>query len=140
MKLEGNYRMVCNGVLPISVACLHFHIFSNSSGALKAHHRKARELWQLVDGIPACRAAMSYERFTQIKSCLRFDDTRRRNRDDKLAPVSSVVEHMNRVLHEIYIPSSFLVVDEMLVEYHGRVAFKQYIPTKPGKFGIKIYW
>ena len=28
----------------------------------------------------------------------------------------------------------------MHVEFHGRVSFKQYIPSKPGKFGLKMYW
>ena len=28
----------------------------------------------------------------------------------------------------------------MLVEFLGRVQFRQYMPAKPGKFGIKIYW
>jgi hypothetical protein len=28
----------------------------------------------------------------------------------------------------------------MLIEFHGRVSFLQYIPSKPGKFGLKLYW
>ena len=36
--------------------------------------------------------------------------------------------------------SENLTIDEQLLEYHGRVDFRQYIGTKPGKFGIKIYW
>ena len=39
-----------------------------------------------------------------------------------------------------YIPGPSLCVDEQLVEFHGRVSFRQYIPSKPGKFGIKIFW
>ena len=26
------------------------------------------------------------------------------------------------------------------MEFHGRVRFRQYIASKPGKFGIKIFW
>ena len=37
-------------------------------------------------------------------------------------------------------PSSYLTVDEQLVEFHGRVKFRQYIGSKPGKFGMKIFW
>ena len=29
---------------------------------------------------------------------------------------------------------------EQLLKYHGRVDLRQYTGTKPGKFGIKIYW
>ena len=33
-----------------------------------------------------------------------------------------------------------LTIDEMLVEFHDRVGFRQYSPSKPGKFGLKLYW
>ena len=47
---------------------------------------------------------------------------------------------MKEALWQLYTPGPYLTVDEMLVEFHGRVSFRQYIPTKPGKFGIKIFW
>ena len=31
-------------------------------------------------------------------------------------------------------------VDQQLLEFHGRVSFRQYISTKLGKFGMKIFW
>ena len=40
----------------------------------------------------------------------------------------------------MYRPGPFICVDEMLLEFHGHVRFRQYIPSKPGKFGIKVYW
>ena len=83
---------------------------------------------------------MSQQRFEQLKCALRFDDPTRRNADDKLAPVRFPVERFNEIMKEIYKPDAFLTIDEMLVEFHGKVSFRQYIPTKPGKFGIKIFW
>ena len=38
-----------------------------------------------------------------------------------------------------YKPSTNLTVDEQLVPFRGRVNFKQYIPMKPAKYGIKIF-
>ena len=38
-----------------------------------------------------------------------------------------------------YIPSEFMTVDKQLVNFRGRVPFKCYIPTKPGKYSIKIW-
>jgi hypothetical protein len=110
------------------------------SGAMKSHHRSLRDLYSERDGIPLFRATMSEERFIAIKSCLRFDDKLRRNPNDKLAPVRETVELFNAALAYVYEPNALLTIDEMLVEYHGRVGFKQYIPSKPGKFGIKIFW
>ena len=32
-----------------------------------------------------------------------------------------------------------MTVDEQLVCFRGRCPFRQYIPSKPGKYGIKIW-
>lgn len=110
------------------------------AGALKAHHRPVKELWNVCDGHPLFRSVMSRHRFDQLKMALRFDDPRRRDPNDRLAPIRFVVEKFNEIIQDIYKPGPHLTIDEMLVEFHGRVQFRQYIPTKPGKFGIKIYW
>jgi hypothetical protein len=111
-----------------------------ASGVFKAAHRDLSEMWSLRDGYPIFRATMSEKRFKQLKSLLRFDDPLRRNQDDPLAPVRELVNEVNSSLESNYSPGCFVTVDEQLVEYHGRVRFKQYIPSKPGKFGVKIFW
>ena len=108
--------------------------------AFKAQHRDERELFGLANGIPLWRAAMSQKRFAQIKCALRFDNPFRRDKNDQLAPVRYIFELFNSALLNAYKPGPFLTVDEMLIEFHGRVGFKQYTPTKPGKFGIKAYF
>ena len=45
---------------------------------------------------------------------------------------------------EATLPDAFVLdenvtVDEQLLTYRGRVSFKQYIPSKPGKYGIKMW-
>lgn len=39
-----------------------------------------------------------------------------------------------------YKPSANLTVDEQLDGFRGRCSFKQYIPSKPDPYGIKILW
>lgn len=109
-------------------------------GVFKSHHRNANEMWSERDGITLCRATMSFKRFAQLKMAFRFDDSRRRDRRDKLAAVRHIVAAFNLAIRNNYTPGPFLCVDEMLIEFHGRVSFRQYIPTKPGKFGIKVFW
>jgi len=109
-------------------------------GAYKASHRSAEELWNEEDGIPYFKAAMSYKRFRQLKSAVRFDDALRRDRVDKLSPIRSVIELFNNSLREIYTPGPYITVDEQLIEYHGRVGFRRHIPSKPGKYGMLLYW
>ena len=43
-------------------------------------------------------------------------------------------------LRRNYIPWTDMTVDEQLAPYRGRCPFRQYIPSKPAKYGIKIWW
>lgn len=97
-------------------------------------------MWHPIRGHCIFRATMSYMRFSQIRKCMRFDDKLRRDRNDSLAAIRQPISMLNASLARNYIPGPFLCVDEQLVEFHGRVSFRQYIPSKPGKFGIKIFW
>jgi hypothetical protein len=79
------------------------------------------------------------KRFEQLKACLR-DDPARRDRDNKGAPLGTMISKFNETMLQIYTLSEHLTIDEMLVEFHGRASFRQYLPSKPGKFGLKLYW
>ena len=39
-----------------------------------------------------------------------------------------------------YTPHEALTVDEQLFPYRGRTRFTQYIPSKPAKYGLKVWW
>ena len=39
-----------------------------------------------------------------------------------------------------FIPSECVTIDEQLIPFRGRCKFKQYMPSKPAKYGIKIFW
>ena len=34
---------------------------------------------------------------------------------------------------------SFRTIDEMLLKFSGRFSFRQYMPSKPGRYGIKFW-
>jgi len=46
---------------------------------------------------------------------------------------------LNNTFCELYNLTEHLAVDEVIVLYKGRVVFRQYIPKKYKRFGIKIY-
>lgn len=110
------------------------------AGAYKAQYRSTEELWSEREGHPVFRATMSRHRFCELKSNLRFDDPLRRDRDDPMAPVREITTTFISSLKEYVFAPEYLCIDEQLLEFHGRVKFRQYIPSKPGKFGIKIFW
>ncbi|XP_033741890.1 piggyBac transposable element-derived protein 4-like [Pecten maximus] len=58
---------------------------------------------------------------------------------DKLAHVRPVIENVRQKLKTQYRPHKETSVDEAMVAYTGRLGFKQYIPLKPTKRGIKIW-
>ena len=86
---------------------------------------------------------MSRNRFTDILRYLRFDNraTREERRaTDKLAAFRDFWTLFQAQLRKFYIPGTDLCVDEQLVAFRGRCPFRQYIPSKPAKYGIKIWW
>ncbi|KAF2895064.1 hypothetical protein ILUMI_11109 [Ignelater luminosus] len=94
------------------------------------------------DGRPIFNKTISRSRLTTISQCLRFDnaEARRRNRDpDKLSPIGAFFELWLPTLQDSYIPYKNLTVDEQLLTFRGRCLFKQFIPSNPEKYGIKIW-
>ena len=43
-------------------------------------------------------------------------------------------------IYRYYVPGAFLTVDEQLIPFRGRCSFIQYIPSKPAKYGLKVFW
>ena len=112
-------------------------------GVTKSSKKSTASIWS-ADGTgkPICIAAMSQKRFLFLLYCLRFDNstTRDLRRDiDKLAPICSVYETFVTACEDNYTPGFGCTVDESLLGFRGRCAFKQYIPNKPSKYGIKVY-
>ena len=58
---------------------------------------------------------------------------------DKLAPIRDVFEAINNSFSKFYIPGTSVTVDEHLARYRGKCPFKQYIPSKPDRYGIKMF-
>ena len=112
-------------------------------GVRKQNMVSADEIWDLVDGVNVARACMSKERFKILMSCLRFDDKSTRSarrRRDALAPFRDMWDQFSTNLRMYYIPGPFLTVDEQLVPFRGRCNFLQYLPSKPDRYGMKIFW
>lgn len=114
-----------------------------AAGLHKAKHLTCEMLWNPKHGPTIFRATMGLTRFKALLSFLRFDDkeTRSHRREkDKLAPIRDVFDELNLCLLRYYVPSEYLTVDEQLVPFRGRCSFKQYMPSKPDKYGLKIWW
>ena len=87
---------------------------------------------------------MARDRFFHILRFLHFEnnDTPPNHDDpdyDRLWKIRKIFDILNNKFCELYNPTEQLAVDEVIVLYKGRVVFRQYIPKKHKRFGIKIY-
>ena len=101
------------------------------------------DLWSPLEGRPIFRAVMSEKRFVFFLRCLRLDNYRTREErqiNDRLAAVSDIWNQFLANLRRHHVPGSALTVDEQLVSYRGRIPGRTYLPSKPGKYGLKIFW
>lgn len=106
---------------------------------MKGKNMDAREFWSRKYGQSAVYDSISLDKFEQISACLRFDCRSSRNQSDKLAPIRDVFEKFIKNCQRFYCPSEQVTVDEQLVTFRGRCSFKMFIPSKPGRYGLKIW-
>lgn len=113
-----------------------------AAGVHKSNKEHISEMWKF-ESLPLIRAAMSRDRFKMFSRFIRFDNqnTRaERSKSDKAAPIRDIWIMLNSNLEKNYKPSECITVDEQLFPYRGHTKFTQYIPSKPAKYGIKIFW
>ena len=85
---------------------------------------------------------MSRGRCQQILRFLQFDNaqSRRHHRSpDKQQPIKKMFETWDSYLRDSYTCRRNMTVHEQLVCFRERCSFKQYIPSKPSKRGIKLW-
>jgi hypothetical protein len=86
---------------------------------------------------------MKGNRIFHILRFLHFSDNR--NKPDKgdesyyrLWKLGTIFDKLSDSYAKYYSPTEHLEVDEIIVIFRGRIIFKQYIPKKHKRFGIKI--
>ena len=58
------------------------------------------------------------------------------NKVNKIRPLITLLTCR---FQEVYTPSSHISIDEELVAWKGRLSFRQFIPSKRARFGIKVF-
>ena len=112
------------------------------AGVQKGGNLNVSELWANNFGMPIFRLTMSEKRFKFLMAAMRFDskETREdRQYFDNFAPIRDIWDHFIRNSTKLYNPSQNLTIDEQLLTFRGNCPFRVYIPSKPGKYGLKIF-
>ncbi len=107
---------------------------------------KVTDYWSKMDQFytPFFGNCLKRRRFLHILRFLHFADLtteidKNDENYDRLWKIREVFEMLRQSFEKYYYPSEHLSVDEVIVLFKGRVIFKQYIPKKHKRFGIKIY-
>lgn len=112
------------------------------AGVFKSCNESTESLWNAETGRAIFRSTMSLQRFFHISRILRFDDreTRSYRREkDKFAAIRDLWDIWVEILPKLFNPSAYVTVDEQLVSFRGNCPFRQYMPKKPAKYGIKFW-
>ncbi|KAJ8001201.1 hypothetical protein DPEC_G00190420 [Dallia pectoralis] len=112
------------------------------AGVYRSRGEAAASLCDAESGRPIFRTTMPLKVFYAYSSLLRFDDreTRPARRVvDKLAAVRELWDEWSVRLPSLYNPRPDVTVDEQLVPFRGRCPFRQYMPSKPARYGIKAW-
>jgi hypothetical protein len=83
---------------------------------------------------PIFTRLMKRDRFFFIMKISHFCDN-----GDKLYKLRYVVDYLRNKFREIFSPFEKLCIDESLVLFKGRLSFRQYIPSKRHRFGVKLF-
>ena len=113
------------------------------AGNDRDNFKELDNLWQSKDSKPFYRIVMPLVSFKFLPRCLRFDNwhTRKERKvHNKFAAVAKIWDIFLINLRPAYIPDDCITVDEQLVGYRGRIPGRTCIPSKPRKYGLKIFW
>lgn len=100
-----------------------------------------KEYWttSFLLSTPAFGNIISQDRFLLLLRLLHFNDNLNQIKGDRLHKVRPIIESLKKKFKTIFKPNQKLYIDESIVEWKGRLSFKQYIPSKRHRFGIKMF-
>ena len=112
------------------------------AGSMNSNMESIKWMWNENYGRKIFPSTMTKRMFSRITQNMRFDNFRSRrinNCNDKLQPIRWIFERVIKNSQKLMKPGESVTVDEQLIPFRGRCSFKQYIPSKPAKYGIKVW-
>ena len=107
-----------------------------------AHVKKYRikDYWSSdrLIATPIFNDLMPRDRFLLLLRYLHFNDNSLRS-EDRLFKIKPVVKHLREKFGSTLVPYRNLCVDESMMLWKGRLQFKQYIPSKLHRYGVKSF-
>ena len=101
--------------------------------------------WSTDDffGNKGIKRTMTKNRFEELSYLHFSDSTKEPARGDvnydRLFKVRTVIDYVRGKCENNLNPSKNISVDEGMIAFRGRLSFRQYMPAKPTKYGIKVW-
>ena len=70
---------------------------------------------------------------------IHFRDNAAAETGDRLAKILPLINILESNFKNLFCPEKDIVIDETLVPWMGRLIFRQYIPNKAHRYGIKMF-
>lgn len=98
-----------------------------------------RDYWSTdtMTETPFFRSIFSVNRFCLIMQALHFSSIT--NVNDHLRAIRPIMEALQEKFSAFFAPFEDLCIDESLMPWRGRLSFRQYIPSKRHRFGVKMF-
>ena len=103
---------------------------------------EVKDYWcteSLFDGNYVRSMIPSRMRFEALLCFLKVVDHEQEDPNDRLRKVRYLYDHMRDTCQTVFVPGQRLSVDERMIKHKGRAIFKQYLPKKPVKWGLKVF-
>lgn len=104
---------------------------------------KLKDYWSkdALLSTPIFGQIFSRDRYFAILHNLHFVDNNSDDnvKEDKLWKIRMILTHIQKTYQDTLYPFENLCIDESLMLFKGRLSFKQYIPSKRHRFGVKFY-
>ncbi|XP_069689776.1 piggyBac transposable element-derived protein 3-like [Periplaneta americana] len=83
--------------------------------------------------------SMRRNRFLQIQRFLHFADNTAPNSEDKVWKIRPLMDRLKKKCLTNFVPTESLSYDESMIRYYGHHGCKQFIRSKPIRFGYKVW-
>lgn len=103
---------------------------------------RLKDYWSTNDqfSFPFPKSVMSRNRFELLLRFWHFSDNELPEAStDRLHKLKPLIDKLVSRFREHYTPSARICIDESLIPFRGRLIFRQYIPNKKARYGVKLF-
>ncbi|KAL7635477.1 UNVERIFIED_CONTAM: hypothetical protein RMT77_014546 [Armadillidium vulgare] len=88
---------------------------------------------------PLTEKLMSRNKFQLLLNLVHFADNNSIEKGNRIGKIAPLIDLLVKNFQSVFCPPKDVVIDETLVPWRGRLIFRQYIPQKAHKYGIKLF-